>query len=1089
MAHFVNHTAFDIHHSLVIGCGGRGTEIVAHCRQRILSGLFQNDEKTLNECTALQFLVFDSAEQNLESNNSSHGITTIPIACNDLGEIIASRDGKYPDTPNGVIHIKRQMPYKNYARMIRGLPNASMGNSTCPPLGAMNFTGSWAKIENHLRGILEKWIQPCTLSSSINIRPFSEFNQVFISAGLYGGTGCGIHLHVAAMVRNLLKKMEINNTAVYAFFLLPDLVANPDETGKRKLRANAYAALKEIDHFVSGNPFIIKTGANIDDIVVSNQKENDVLFNKIFLVNDENIEGVVLDLNEAEKMAGEAIFHFSATNMGRYINARLTDSPHEYTTMYAPDGASDSFNTKRLRAYSTFGMATTRIPYATLKNNLITDFATEILNECIMLPDDDSKQEQEKLNKTKKWFHSKYIDIPDPLSHIQLDNFSLEVLANDQVPLPGFLRNKGGRSFSDYMKKTKSCFEDVLSALDRETHQSLENWENKNDEFTQVIDAYNQIIDGFQKQLINEGAGSSQVEKILKELLTYVTTNQENLIQINHQNIPREELNEFILDRLKKLIQLQESKRIPFLKEKRLKDAEKLYKGLIAKIRQYRDVIQQEFIIALLKKVKIRLEMNIGKTREKKDRFNLILDHLSNNDSVYESSRLTLNAVPVDLLNRFIRQFPYQTGSRPEDLAEKIKAEGLYLDEDTTAKISDFPDYYPERIASALLNVARKTINTTTDMESWQKPFSQSGMFPKPGVDLDWQTKGIDINAYERTMHELVKHSAPYLEYSSLKGFDVCRENIFIHPQNDSIANECTLWQKQTLPMGRNFWLPSESPHGAYSLSCIQFHYGIPLYSIDKFQEWKEAYDYMAKCTDRPLHKFDDTPMREPYVEIGKINIDKGMIKSLFNWALEISKTHYPIFLNCSGIPILDMLDNKEVLSFYFKTHTEQFKSQFEFEEILSAHHDLSAALLQKVQVLANRYGNLSIKDYMHCNDPSIKAKLIAQKLISYSDESPGGKEQAFFEIRKDEKEQSLFWLNSSGYEEKISDTIHKNFYLKMDTPELKDTSLEPSDILAKIEKNAWFQNLFWEKCQEAHDNLFKMGCVDFSHEIFKDSE
>lgn len=1092
MSHFINHTAFDIHHSMIIGCGGRGTEIVAHCRQQILNTLFQNDEKLLNECTALQFLIFDSAEQNLESNNCSHGISTIPIACNEIGDIIASKDGRYPDNPNGIIHIKRQMPYRNYSRMIRGLPNASMGNSTCPPLGAMNFAGSWSRIENHLRGIIQKWIEPCTISSSTTIRPFSEFNQVFIAAGLYGGTGCGIHLHVAAMVRSLLKKMEINNTAVYAFFILPDLVANPDQTGRRKLRANAYAALKEIDYFVSGNPFIIKTGSNIDDILISNQQENDVLFNKIFLVNDENLEGVVLELNEAEKMTGELIFHLSATDLGRYVNARLTDTPHEYTSMYAPDGSSDTLGSKRIRAYSTFGMATTRIPYATLKNNLITDFAIEILNECIMLPDDDSKQEQEKLDKTKKWFQSKYIDILEPLSHIQLDTSTLEKLLDDQFTLPGFLQRKSGGSFSDYMKKTDLSFEAVLSLIDSETNKSIETWEKQNENLSSILEKYDEIINVFEEQLINEGAGTSQVEKILKEMLTYITTKQDNLIQKNRQNTPnnsREELMDFIIDRINRLKQLQDIKSIPFLKERRLKDAEKLYKVLTAKIRQYRDIIQEDFTIALLKKVKVKLEMNIGTAKEKTDRFNLILEHLSNNDSIYENSRLTINAVPVELLNRFIRQFPYQTGSRPEDLAEEIKTKGLYLDNDNIVKISDFPDYYPERVASALLQLSKETIENTTNTDFWQRSFSQSGMFPKPGVDMDWQKKGIDINAYERTMNKLVKNSSPYLEYSSSKGFDVCQENIFIHPPNSNIINECTIWQKQTLPMGRNFWLHSASSHGAYSLSCIQFHYGIPLYSIDKFNEWKEAYDYMVKSTDRPIHKFDDTPMQEPYVEeIGKINIDESTIKSLFDWALEISKTYYPIFLNHEDIPVLEMLDNKQLLSFYFTTHSKQFKSQSDFEEILSTYHDLSSVLLKKIQLLANFYGDLSIQDYIYIKEPQTKARLIVQKLLLYSEKSPKGEEHSFFEINHDEERQPLFWISSSGYDEKIADTIHQNFYLEMEVPELKK-GINKNDILLYIKTNGWFRNLFLEKCKEAHENLVKMGYVDFSHEIFKVSE
>ncbi|MCF8093486.1 MAG: tubulin-like doman-containing protein [Desulfotignum sp.] len=1093
MPQTINHTALAIQHSLVIGCGGRGTEVVAQCRDSVLNQVFDKDGKKLNECSALQFLVFDSARQNLESNNRDHGIQTIPIACNELGDIIASRDGTYPDNPNGVIHIKKQMPYRNYARMIRGLPSAYMGNSTCPPLGAMNFAGSWTRIENQLKQILEKWMQQCPSSSGYVVRPFSEWNQVFIAAGLYGGTGCGIHLHVAAMVRNLLKKMEVQNCAVYAFFLLPDLVANPDETGKKKLRANSYAALKEIDHFASGNPFVIKTGDNIEDIIISNQKENDVLFNKIFLVNDENLEGVVLDLHEAEVMTGELLFHLSATDLGPSINARLTDSPHEYTTMDAPDFAAQSdaaaVAERRGRAYSTFGMATTRIPYAILKNNLITDFAIEILNECIMLPDDDSKPELEKLQKTKKWFHSKYIDVPEPLSHIELDNLKIEMLAARHLPLPDFLRRKGGRSFAEYMKKSGMNFEDTVSRLSSESFRCMSAWEEKRDHLSELTTQYDRIVDDFQERMSNEGAGPRQVAKILKEIFKYVKAKQDDLIQQNRQNSTHDILKAFIQDRSEKLSRLQDSKNLPFLKDKRLREAETLYKGFVTKIRAYRDLIHQELTIALLEQVKIRLDLKIEETKEDEGRYQLILDHLNHNDRPYESSHLVLNAVPLDLLKRFIQQFPFQAGNRPEDLAERIKQNGLQLADSEVVQLSDFPDHYPEKIANALLNLARETIQQTTGEDTWQKSFSQSGMFPRPGVDLDWQTRGIDINAYGKTMAELVRHSAPYLEYSSLKGFDVCRENFFIHPKNTAAVNERAIWKKQGLPMGRPWWMPSESASGAYSLTCLQFHFGIPLYSLDKFQEWKDAYEYMLRCTDRPLHKFDDTYMLEPYIDISRSFMEKDIIESLFDWAMDISKTAYVIFLFCGekNVPVLNMLENPYVRSYYFTTHKRRFVSRSVFEDILFTNANLNDAVLMKVQLMDNLLNKDAIGAYLSVRDAESKVRLVVDKLIEFSKQPLKENELNFYEIISGDDGTPQFWLNASGYEKNIADRVLRHFYEEMKTPELNIEGMTPQTVLTSLLQDESFQKLFWAKCREAHENLVKMGYSDRSHEILKD--
>ncbi len=74
---------------------------------------------------------------------------------------------------------------------------------------------------------------------------------VFVVSSLCGGTGAGMFLDVGYMLTNLFKrKWNRFNTKVCALLALPSVFADITQ-GTERIRSNAYASMKELDHFMN----------------------------------------------------------------------------------------------------------------------------------------------------------------------------------------------------------------------------------------------------------------------------------------------------------------------------------------------------------------------------------------------------------------------------------------------------------------------------------------------------------------------------------------------------------------------------------------------------------------------------------------------------------------------------------------------------------------------------------------------------------------------------------------------------------------------------------------------------------------------
>jgi hypothetical protein len=123
-------------------------------------------------------------------------------------------------------------------------------------LGRLAFVDHYRSIVNRLRRELGRVAAPEALraaaeESGLGLR--SNWPRVYVAASLAGGTGSGMFVDLAYVVRAVLRERGYTRPEVIGLFLLPPA---DDSPGTARARANSCAALVELHHFgAGGEPF------------------------------------------------------------------------------------------------------------------------------------------------------------------------------------------------------------------------------------------------------------------------------------------------------------------------------------------------------------------------------------------------------------------------------------------------------------------------------------------------------------------------------------------------------------------------------------------------------------------------------------------------------------------------------------------------------------------------------------------------------------------------------------------------------------------------------------------------------------------
>ena len=236
--------------TIFIGCGGTGAKVLQRMRMQALErfGGFSRDE-----LPGVAFLSIDTdvagAKAGAQDNNKvkSGGKEKIQKLC-DFGsdERLNLDPGPLKAVTAGAEAL-RQYPhvagwFEPKLLTITQRTDASMGAGQLRPLARVvavtNYDNIIKKID-HAYGEVTRYDERSERGKRVNKQlPV----QIIIVAGLAGGTGAGVFLEVAAMVRD-----RVPGASIQGRFVLPDVFRKVDSGPK--LPANGYACLKEINHY------------------------------------------------------------------------------------------------------------------------------------------------------------------------------------------------------------------------------------------------------------------------------------------------------------------------------------------------------------------------------------------------------------------------------------------------------------------------------------------------------------------------------------------------------------------------------------------------------------------------------------------------------------------------------------------------------------------------------------------------------------------------------------------------------------------------------------------------------------------------
>lgn len=361
-----------IYPTMVVGVGGMGTHTVRAVKRRFRQVWNGNQSPGANRGQdslpgMIQLLALDT--EPLVNRLDQEPLFADEFAYMgkfDATRLIANLDQhpeiarwwNYPTIPLGYIH--------NGAKQLR-------------PIGRLCFFRNYVTFKQLMETKLANLdkIRDMEVAQNRGFPVVGNLQLIYVVGSLCGGTGSGMFMDVAHRIRAQVR----NNARVVGIFFLPDVIEAEltSDLQRRRIRANAYAALKELNYFQETQRF--------STLYPSEQRELPdtpyAPFDFIFLVGRTNRNGHSLARkSDAENMAAHliqmtAISHLSSEILGMEVNVvrermfDLSSAAGEAIERHHPhkNGNNGNHEVKRNRnflVYSSFATSALVAPHESL---------------------------------------------------------------------------------------------------------------------------------------------------------------------------------------------------------------------------------------------------------------------------------------------------------------------------------------------------------------------------------------------------------------------------------------------------------------------------------------------------------------------------------------------------------------------------------------------------------------------------------------------------------------------------------------------------------------------------------------------------
>jgi hypothetical protein len=342
--------------SLVIGAGGTGVDTVRYLKRRIRLDwprTIAGEMPDLTQFYAIDTVSYANRPDQEFLSPSEYGF----MGGFDPADLIAGHEAirewwKFDPQmlPPGLVHLG--------ARQIR-------------PLGRMAFFSAfpevWSTIKTKLKQLNSIAASTQATRYGYGIPVETSGRQVFLVASICGGTGAGCILDLAARIR----AQETTGVKIIAILVLPSVFENslPGERQRQRVRANAYATLKEIDAFWHGaNPFTARYSGEFDPIQLHH-----ALFDEIYLIGHGRRGRSLSRLEDVKQQIAHFIYLTTFNNLADPVDERRVN-----------------FDRTR-QFYSSFAVGAIALPHAKLSQALLA----HLKRDCLLNLASDNRHKDE----------------------------------------------------------------------------------------------------------------------------------------------------------------------------------------------------------------------------------------------------------------------------------------------------------------------------------------------------------------------------------------------------------------------------------------------------------------------------------------------------------------------------------------------------------------------------------------------------------------------------------------------------------------------------------------------------------------------
>ena len=359
---------------LVIGIGGTGAETVASNRRRMI-----DKYGNLENVPMIRYLYVDTNPKWWEEHKSR------------VENHIRLSDQEYVDLQvadaSDMYRGMKRGSYPHYAWFdlpkLENLKSVTDGAGTVRQMARLAFwfhyTSIRDAIERHLNALRNDSV--ATYMRTRHGIQLDEGINVYIVAGLAGGTGSGLWLDMAYLVRKVLVDMGINGTnQVVGYGVLPQ--AYKDLTGANAL-ANGYAVLKELNY----HSYLYSINNQLAPVFGEPSWEADYLrdtvnkvtfkrqppFEYTYLVDSRNAH-VDLDRKDICRMIDSAIYHEFTGGFATFKRALRANIKNQLTQNDRADCPI---------GFMSFGQSAAMVPLPEIRQMLAHQLAVQAVQEWI----------------------------------------------------------------------------------------------------------------------------------------------------------------------------------------------------------------------------------------------------------------------------------------------------------------------------------------------------------------------------------------------------------------------------------------------------------------------------------------------------------------------------------------------------------------------------------------------------------------------------------------------------------------------------------------------------------------------------------